>query len=521
MSDLHPIRRLYRRYLSPYAWARKLKPYVVKLWFNYLSARHWVSWNITHEIHVIGYHLSVFIETSRFKCEKSINKYCECAEYNIQHGVHAYKYNLRNSIKKYQYGNGIANYLYAKIGLGLCKLSSLGLPSRDSVGIFFSLITFDAYRDKYLPFSKCLADSENIAIPIVPVYPESYRQNFNSDRWLLSVPSVNIIEIPKAEVVGKCDFIFTENKCLHHGLYRFDSDLCPEEMHGMVSINVKKGMLRRHLSDQDRIDCFPEAISMIGSTSGNYVHWLTETAPKLALIERDGLYKNMPIIIDDDLHPNIEKSIQCLLSGKREIIKVKRGQIVRVGRLIVVTPVAYIPFDFRWTKKDFVPEINPGLAMYVPQALNSLREKVVSRLNVDGDIPRPKRLYLRRTAKSRPMKNASEVEAMVRKFGFHIVEPEKLNFIEQVKLFSEAELILGQGGAAFGNIIFAPKGCHVVILTTWSPFTIFYYFSNLASVLGQRCSFVMCDPVEEADGFHPAHKGLNVNIPFLKKALAL
>jgi capsular polysaccharide biosynthesis protein len=117
------------------------------------------------------------------------------------------------------------------------------------------------------------------------------------------------------------------------------------------------------------------------------------------------------------------------------------------------------------------------------------------------------------------MRNADEVEAWVSEYGFQVIEPEKLSFPEQVKLFSTAESIVAQAGAALGNIIFAPQGCRIIILSAWSPFSIYYYFSNLASIFGQKCTYVLCEPDAQGSSEHPAHKGLKVDIQALKEAM--
>lgn len=425
--------------------------------------------------------------------------------------------------QKYRFAE-IANYL-AAIMIGGLGVLAFRVASRWSSSLttnirFFSMVTFHEYCDGSKPAVSLLTKAETFPLAMPAVFPAEYRENLYSKMWPLDVPSVHAIEIFNAEIMGKCDFIFSGLQCLHHGCYRFEHDLPAEEMHGMVSINDKKGLLVRHRNVDEQSKTLPVAISMIGSASPNYVHWLTETAPKLALIDEIENYADFPLVIDAGLHPNILESIHCLNSRKRELIFIKPGQIFRVNKLVAVTPVAYIPFDFRGGDKRGTPEINPGLAMYVPDGLNLMRQKLVSRFGDQG-AEHSTRLYLRRTAKSRQMSNAVEVEALLQEQGFQIVEPETLSFTEQVRLFSRAEIIVGQGGAAFGNIIFAPKGCHIVFLTTWSPYTIYYYFSNLASVLGQRCSIVLCDPVEELDSFHRAHKGLNVDIHNLKKAIGL
>ncbi len=100
-----------------------------------------------------------------------------------------------------------------------------------------------------------------------------------------------------------------------------------------------------------------------------------------------------------------------------------------------------------------------------------------------------------------------------------MIDPGTLSFVEQVKLFSAAEIIIAQAGAALGNMIFAPQGCRVVILSAWSQHSIYYYFSNLASIFGQKCTYVLCEPDgREGDG-HPAHKALKVDIQVLREAI--
>ena len=45
-----------------------------------------------------------------------------------------------------------------------------------------------------------------------------------------------------------------------------------------------------------------------------------------------------------------------------------------------------------------------------------------------------------------------------------IVDPIKLNFQEQVELFSQAELVIGATGAGMSNIIFCKPGTNVIAL---------------------------------------------------------
>lgn len=393
----------------------------------------------------------------------------------------------------------------------------LMLHSRPSLrGNFYGLRTFHEYVSMSQQQPRTLVAGCEVDLMMPSVYPSEYRGSIHSGTWKLNVPAVVAFNVTGAQIMGKSDLVYQGNECLHHGLYNFKRDQLVEEMHGIISVREKDRIIFRLAGKNG--GWLPDAISIVGSTTPNYVHWLTETAPKLLLIDELDEYRDTPLVIDSGLHPNILESVRLLNSRGRSLVELKPGELLSIDRLVVISPVAYIPFDFRPGIQFEKLEIDPGFASYAPAALAQMRTRLVSLLVPQGGRSGA-RLFLRRSGKSRLMTNAEEVEALVQQLGFEIVEPEMLTFADQVCLFSSAEMILGQGGAAFGNIIFAPKECHIIVLSTWSPYTIYYYFSNMASLLGQRCSFILCQPVDDSHGNHRAHKGLQVPLTLLRQVI--
>jgi hypothetical protein len=382
---------------------------------------------------------------------------------------------------------------------------------------FYQMIDFSSYCRTFGVKRRELVPARYLYLNMPNIYPEDFKKFIHSGTWKLQVPSIYAFELSKVSIMGRSDLLFSANQCFHHGLYQFDRDFLYEEMHEMVDISYKKNILIRLKGRKTR--SIESGISLVGSVTANYIHWLTEMLPKLALIDSVDAYKDIPFIIDAELHQNIMESFHLLNLRGRSIIKVSRDELIAIDRLIMVSPVAYVPFDF---KPKLIPDkinINPGSLFFSPDGLRVMREVLVARLRGAVGGKKKQRFFLRRSGKSRPINNSIEVEAMVLEHGFEVIEPETLSFADQVRLFSSAELIVSQGGAALGNIIFAPAGCHVIVLTTWSPYIIHYYFSNLASVMMQRCTLVMCDSVQSEPGQHRAHMGLNVSIPNLIKAI--
>jgi capsular polysaccharide biosynthesis protein len=448
-GTLHPLRSFYRRYLSRYLWARKIKPFVLQ---TYYGCRH------------------------------------------LQHVV----------VLQFRY------FLHAMV---------INLPEKFRFcTLFFTMVTLEKYSKDKNSKTYMLTASQSVVFDMPEVYPAYFKKRLHAGSLPLATPSVNAIEIHNAEVMGKCDFVFTQSLCLHHNFYNWERDFTAEEMYNMIYIDIKRHWVLRNARKKNIALELDQAISLIGGSSGNYIHWLTEIAPKLALFDQVDILKTYPLIIDANLPSNILESLNYLNMYKRKIVQVERGQLCKVRSLVSITPVTYVPFDYR---RGFVPgreNMDPSWAMFVPGALYALRERLLSQMK-DGSSDSRGLLYIRRNSQFRRIRNVDEVEALIREFGFQVIEPEMLSFTEQVRLFSGAEIIIAQAGAALGNIIFAPHGCRIIILSTWSPHSIYYYFSNLASIFGQKCTYVLSETDGLEDGTHPAHRELKVDIKALKGAI--
>lgn len=350
------------------------------------------------------------------------------------------------------------------------------------------------------------------------VYPAWYRDHFHRQSWRAVIPAVEAVEIPEAEIMGRCEFVFTPQGAIHHDFYDFRVDLTGEETHGLVRIETSKGLLVRYAKGRGNTEV-EKAISLLGWSNANYAHWLTEYLPKLVLVDEIPELANLPLAVDANLHPNILESLRLCNVHNRMFITLSPGEVLRLKRAIFITPTAYAPFDYRFAAKVERTGLTPDRAMFVPRAIRVLRDKLLSSLMEEGTSAGARRLFLRRSSHLRQMKNVEEVEGLLHAHGFQVVEPERLSFPEQVKLVGTAEIIVAQAGAALGNMLFAPEGCRIIILATWSPYSNYYYFSNLASILHQRCVYVLCDADEQEGGIHPAHRSPVVDVRLLEEVI--
>jgi glycosyl transferase family 61 len=79
--------------------------------------------------------------------------------------------------------------------------------------------------------------------------------------------------------------------------------------------------------------------------------------------------------------------------------------------------------------------------------------------------------------------------AIAQRCGFEVIYPETLSMADQVRLFSEAGAVVGQGGAAFTNLAFAPDGIRVLMITKEE--VAYPTYVDLSTVLDQHYRWLL------------------------------
>lgn len=302
----------------------------------------------------------------------------------------------------------------------------------------------------------------------------------------VEVPAVYLAEVPRAIVRGRTNFLFTDSEAICHDLYDFRFDYTNEEKTHRATLDHRASRLTWTLMEKPR-GRLAEAICCTDSLSSNYAHWLTEVLPRIALLDQIPEAAHLPLLIDGNLHPNILESLHMVAEGKvSRIIPLAATDEYAVDRCYVISPPGYLPFEWR-TRPD---DISTRLGYFHPEAIRVLRG-MVSKATAGISPAGPKKIYLRRNSQVRKVTNGQEIEAMLVREGFAAIAPEELGFLEQARLFANAEVIVGSSGAALANIIFCEPGARVVVLTGEHPDMIYGYWQALAASAGNRVHFVL------------------------------
>lgn len=169
----------------------------------------------------------------------------------------------------------------------------------------------------------------------------------------------------------------------------------------------------------------------------NYFHWIMNILPKIDFIEKSKMEVDYYLITMD--MPHQKETLEFFNIPPEKIIQNNSKLNIKAKYLIASS----FP-------------TSPGAIN--PESLEMLRKKF--------NIPRSldKRIFITRknAPQGRRIINEDEVINLVKKYGFEVCEPEKLNFRSQIELFSSAEIILAPHGAALTNMLFCHSDAKII-----------------------------------------------------------
>ncbi len=403
----------------------------------------------------------------------------------------------------------LAELLYRSAYRAYCRVHPTAYVSR------FDLIQFGSYIGDHLVARFQVFSAQTTHIPGPSFLNDSYGNIRSSSNVLaIELPKIDVIELCDAALVGGSDFILAGKEALAPDCFVEFADNCPANVFGVTAIDHSKQSLQLFVAD--RGIAIEAGISLLGQNTTNYAHWLTETLPKLTVLDSFSQFDNLPLLVDRGLHRNIYESISAVSIKKRRLILVERWYRVRVRRLVCVSQPGYEPY---------IPHglLNTG----TPQIVNSFSTPALMGLHAAAldRLPRPelrggiKIFFLRgnRTRNLRRLTNSAEIELLLLKKGYIIVDPTELSFTELVKVCYAAKIIVAPIGAALANMIFASARCQILALAPYYENANYYFYSNLAAALKLKFSYLLGRQGDK--GGHQMHRSYSVDLFLLERVL--
>lgn len=184
-----------------------------------------------------------------------------------------------------------------------------------------------------------------------------------------------------------------------------------------------------------------------------YGHWLLEILPRLWLARLalgDEAFAAHAVLVDST-------APDWAYSMMREAAGVRDSQIVTYDRSRTL-----------WEVESLVmPGMLHGDFRFHPWA-----ERFFSGLPDSGRTDLPQRIFIARSpetalragANQRITDNAMEIEAFLSAANIQAVHPERLSWADQIAMFRQARVIVGEFGSGMHNAIFAEPGTRVICL---------------------------------------------------------
>ncbi|SDU23830.1 Protein of unknown function [Verrucomicrobium sp. GAS474] len=190
----------------------------------------------------------------------------------------------------------------------------------------------------------------------------------------------------------------------------------------------------------------PEIVLLTDPFDTNHGHFLNDILGRLALFERRGVSRAIPVVISARLanHPLWR---ECLANGSPALR------------------------DRKWIVMDSETPIDAGRVIFGKSAVND-RETGEGVLRLIGCCPPPpagpgQAIFLTRRNR-RSFSNLAEIEAAAEAAGLRVVDPGTLSFKAQMELFADASVIVGPHGSAFDNTLFR-QGAPLRLLEIFPP----------------------------------------------------
>ncbi len=323
-----------------------------------------------------------------------------------------------------------------------------------------------------------------VEAPKPKVFPLDYQSLLVAPNDHYIFPPVYVAELGEAMVMGGTNLIFKEDAVICHDLYDFECDYTSEELHGRHLIDPKANRMRLLFQDPmpAEIKC---AASFVDACAANYAHWMTEVLPRIAVFCDVPAYARVPIIVNDGLHPNIWQSLFLVVGDKREVIILPIGRTLKVNNLIQTSVTGYVPFERRNKQLD-----NHSHGVFNPLAFEKLKLRLIN-CNESETQTSFEKVYLRRNSVHRSVENIKEIEVIISDAGYSFIDPEKLNFLDQVGLMKNANEVVASTGAVLCNAIFCNENSNIVVMMGVHNDMIYRYWANMLQPLGINVRYVL------------------------------
>ena len=208
-----------------------------------------------------------------------------------------------------------------------------------------------------------------------------------------------------------------------------------------------------------------------------HYHTLIDHLPRAALLAQPAMHRlgRITLLHDGPLHPIEELLLPHLLGGRIELLEVEPDRAVQAERVLLPGYVT-----------------RPG-AGAIPSWYRRWVDRTAASLGpaAPDEPPLPRRIFVERTIGPRRVTNRAELDPVLCRHGVQAVDLAKLSPEQEVRLFRDAELVVGVTGSGLANVLFSRSARVVELVPGPEVLPTFFY---LASAKGLPYDYVLGPP---------------------------
>jgi hypothetical protein len=252
-------------------------------------------------------------------------------------------------------------------------------------------------------------------------------------------------------------------------------------------------------------------LSLMSGSTTNWMHWMSESIPRLVRTLAELKNRSFGLLVDQGMARNMHEVLDILAP---DIIRfeVRPHHAVLVSKLIATAyPSGMCAV---WMRPSYFASLsNPDLnTRFLPNGIHHfdfdglLQSRKIIFQHFDVQPHKSKKLFIVRKSSWRHMINEEHIRMLLIDRGFELVSPGEMNVEQQVRLFSQANLVVAQAGAALANIMFMPADSKVICIAVQNDYTNFDYFRDYAKPFGVSIEFVV-GTVDAPERYNANHTG--------------
>ena len=326
----------------------------------------------------------------------------------------------------------------------------------------------------------------------IPKEMEATLHSFN-----ITINKPFVCEVANAELAGPAAVGFDEKGNI---IQETTAPIYSTENHLEENVSLRTLALRNlSKSSVPQVDT---ACSLINNYSKNYWYWMIHSLTRLEGVEFYHQQTGTKPVIIIEANPTLWQTDSLKLLGyePKDCIHWNNSRI-QVKKLII---------------SSYRKQYDKVYTIDSPLASRWIRQRMLGNLSEDRSeiFFSPKVFISRRKAFSRQIVNENDVIEALATLGFVAYSLEEMSFLDQVRLFSQAKIIVAPHGAGLTNMIFAQNLTIIELICSSIPLS----FANLSRGLGFQYGCFNCQP--SRTGIRRQDSDMMVNIAELKNFVA-